>query len=63
MSLFSLLDNLYQCVFSLLKCPPVDIVINQILHFDVIACQKTALNYYNNYEQMMSSILEVFKSK
>lgn len=41
----------------------VDIVINRILHFDVIACQKTALNYYNNYEQMMSSILEVFKSK
>ena len=38
-------------------------ILCQILHFDVIACQKTALNYYNNYEQMMSSILEVFKSK
>lgn len=50
-------------ILSFWKCPPVDIVINRILHFDVIACQKTALNYYNNYEQMMSSILEVFKSK
>ena len=63
MSRFSLLDNRINAYSRFWKCPPVDIVINQILHFDVIACQKTALNYYNNYEQMMSSILEVFKSK
>ena len=63
MSRFSLLDNRINAYSRFWKCPPVDIVINRILHFDVIACQKTALNYYNNYEQMMSSILEVFKSK